>query len=90
MVLAGVATYHIYEKCFLDKPCVYPRDKVRPVIDIPDISGSGKSCLEKEKNRSGEDEMRSGGWIFLVISWGLILGLSAFCFVKVFSKKEIK
>jgi len=30
------------------------------------------------------------GWMFLIISWGLILGLTAFCFIKVFSKKEVK
>lgn len=27
------------------------------------------------------------GWVFLIISWGIILGLTIFCFVKVFSKK---
>lgn len=30
------------------------------------------------------------GWVFLIISWGIILGLTIFCFVKVFSKKELK
>ena len=34
--------------------------------------------------------MKLGGWIFLICSWGLILGLTVFCFVKVFSKKETK
>jgi hypothetical protein len=34
--------------------------------------------------------MNIGGWIFLLISWGIILGLTVFCFVKVFSKKELK
>jgi len=34
--------------------------------------------------------MSGGGWIFLIFSWGVILGLTAFCFIKVFSKKEIK
>jgi len=34
--------------------------------------------------------MRMNGWMFLIISWGLILGLTAFCFIKVFSKKEVK
>jgi len=33
--------------------------------------------------------MRIGGWIFLIISWGLILGLTIFCFTKVFSRKEL-
>jgi len=33
--------------------------------------------------------MRTSGWIFLVTSWGLILGLTGFCFYKVFSKKKI-
>jgi len=26
----------------------------------------------------------------IIISWGIILGLTAFCFVKVFAKKELK
>ena len=34
--------------------------------------------------------MKILGWIFLIISWGIILGLTIFCFVKVFSKKELK
>jgi len=34
--------------------------------------------------------MRLGGWLFLVLSWAVILGLTIFCFIKVFSKKEIK
>jgi hypothetical protein len=34
--------------------------------------------------------MNAGGWIFLVLSWGLIIGLSVICFIKVFSKKELK
>lgn len=27
--------------------------------------------------------------IFVILSWGFILGLTAFCFWKVFSKKEM-
>ncbi len=33
--------------------------------------------------------MNPGGWIVLLVTWGLILGLMTFCFWKVFSKKEI-
>jgi len=34
--------------------------------------------------------MKLTGWIFIIFSWGLIIGMFVFCFVKVFSKKEIK
>jgi len=34
--------------------------------------------------------MRIDGWVFLIISWGIILGMAVFCFVKVFLKKELK
>ena len=34
--------------------------------------------------------MKLAGWIFLVFSWGIISGLTIFCFIKVFSKKELK
>jgi len=34
--------------------------------------------------------MNFGGWVFLTVSWGLIIGLATFCFIKVFSKKEVK
>ncbi len=34
--------------------------------------------------------MNSSGWLFLIISWGIIIGLVIFCFAKVFAKKELK
>ena len=34
--------------------------------------------------------MSLGGWIFILFSWGLIIGLSIYCFFKVFAKKELK
>jgi len=34
--------------------------------------------------------MEIGGWILLLISWGVILGLATFCFKKIFNKKELK
>jgi hypothetical protein len=33
--------------------------------------------------------MTIGGWIFLGLSWIFIIALVAFCFYKVFSKKEM-
>jgi len=32
--------------------------------------------------------MSIAGWLFLIISWGLIIGLTIFCFARVFSKKK--
>jgi hypothetical protein len=34
--------------------------------------------------------MKIEGWIFLSACWGLILLLTTVCFIKVFSKKELK
>jgi hypothetical protein len=34
--------------------------------------------------------MKLTGWIFIIFSWGLIIGMLTFCFIKVFSKKEAK
>lgn len=34
--------------------------------------------------------MNTFGWIFLSVSWLGIIFLTAFCFIKVFAKKEIK
>jgi len=34
--------------------------------------------------------MTFGGIIFLALSWGIILFLAGFCFLRVFSKKEMK
>lgn len=34
--------------------------------------------------------MKTGGWIFILCSWGMIIGLVVFCFVRVFLKKELK
>jgi len=33
--------------------------------------------------------MRPAGWAFLVLSWGFIVTLVAFCFYKIFSKKKV-
>jgi len=30
--------------------------------------------------------MNFAGWLFLALSWGLILGLTAFCFWRIFTK----
>ncbi len=27
--------------------------------------------------------MKTGGWIFLILSWGLLLWLNGFCFYKI-------
>ncbi len=34
--------------------------------------------------------MKTAGWVFLIGSWGFIIGLAIFCFIRVFSKKELK
>jgi hypothetical protein len=33
--------------------------------------------------------MKISGWVFLLASWGFILGLTAFCFYRVFAKKKV-
>ncbi len=33
--------------------------------------------------------MKTSGWIFLILSWGLIISLSVFSFYKVLSKKKV-
>jgi len=33
--------------------------------------------------------MSVSGWIFISVSWGLIVILTVFCFIKVFSKKKL-
>jgi hypothetical protein len=33
--------------------------------------------------------MNIGGWIMLVMTWGIIICLSCFCFYRVLSKKKI-
>ena len=32
--------------------------------------------------------MTLAGWILLILSWGLIIALNIFCFVKVLGKKD--
>lgn len=46
--------------------------------------------MEEKEDIDREDDMTPAGWIFLLISWGLIILLVSFCFLKVFSKKELK
>jgi hypothetical protein len=33
--------------------------------------------------------MNIGGWVMLITTWGIIIGLSCFCFYRVLSKKKI-
>jgi len=33
-------------------------------------------------------KMRPSGWVFLSVSWGLILGLCLFCFQRVFERRR--
>ena len=33
--------------------------------------------------------MKASGLIFLILSWSCILGLAAFCFYKIFTKKKV-
>lgn len=32
--------------------------------------------------------MTGGGWVFITLSWGFILGMTIFCFWKVLGKKK--
>ncbi len=32
--------------------------------------------------------MRPDGWVFLAASWGLIIGLCAFCFLRMLSQHQ--
>jgi hypothetical protein len=34
--------------------------------------------------------MKTGGWVFLILSWSFIVGLVAFCFFKIFTKKKVE
>lgn len=31
--------------------------------------------------------MKTGGWIFIVFSWGIVFGLVIFCYFKILKKK---
>jgi len=33
--------------------------------------------------------MKISGWLFLVLSWAFILGLTLSCFYKIFTKKKL-
>ena len=34
-------------------------------------------------------KMKLSGWLFLLVSWGFIIGLTIFCFYKIFTKKKV-
>ncbi|MFP4172375.1 MAG: hypothetical protein ACLFV4_05625 [Candidatus Hydrogenedentota bacterium] len=33
-------------------------------------------------------EMTAGSWIYLIVVWALIIALNAFCYKRIFTKKE--
>ena len=37
----------------------------------------------------GGGQVKASGWLFLILSWGLIIALSVFSFYKVLSKKKV-
>jgi glycerol uptake facilitator-like aquaporin len=43
----------------------------------------------EEAKTAGEDMMEPLGWIFMAVSWGLIILLAVFCFYRIFRKKEV-
>ncbi|MCM8801332.1 MAG: hypothetical protein NC912_04935 [Candidatus Omnitrophica bacterium] len=46
--------------------------------------------MEKKKSNDGKAKMKLSGWIFMVLSWTVILGMITFCFIRIFSKKELR
>jgi glycerol uptake facilitator-like aquaporin len=34
--------------------------------------------------------MKPSGWVFLLFAWGFIIGLTVFCFAKVFKAEKTK
>jgi len=90
VVLAGVDAYNLHEKCFCGEPSFYLKHKNRLGIGFSCFGNFGKGRLEPQEGSIREDKMKNGGWVFLIVSWGLIFGLTALCFIKVFSKKRLK
>ena len=88
MVCAGVAADNNDEERIRDRQAIYFGYSFRFITGIYNFSSFGKDCLETEEAGEGEAKVNLGGWIFLILSWGLIIGLVVFCFVKVFAKKE--
>lgn len=85
-----MAADYLYEERFISQQAVYPRNENWFIAGIFGFGNFSENCLEKEEVVSGKDEMTLGGWIFLLGSWGIILLLTVICFIKVFSRKEIK
>lgn len=46
--------------------------------------------MEKKGRERVVKRMRLEGWFFLVIVWGLILFTAAYCFKRIFEKKNLK
>jgi hypothetical protein len=88
VAFSGVAADYIYEKCACRRPqfCVSDEDRVDRGIPGPGDIGQNRLAEAAE----GERLMRAGGWAFIILSWGIILWLTIFCFAKVFGKKVLK
>lgn len=60
------------------------------VVDPGDSSHHGPARLAQPQEDSrvspSPQGLTLGGWILLIISWGTIIGLVAFCFTKIFKK----
>jgi hypothetical protein len=40
--------------------------------------------------RGAHMEITTGGWLFLIVSWSVIIGLNGFCFYNIFRENREK
>ena len=85
-----MAPGYLHEKSLTGKPDLYFGDTDWINLCLGDFGVLGQNCLAAKTRPIGADTMNASGWIFLILSWSGILGFTAFCFLKVFSKKQLK
>ncbi len=84
-----MAADHYFEGCRGKQQVFHHLDAGRADTYLFGSCRTGKNRLAQEKYFRQEN-MNKYGWFFLIFSWATILWLTAFCFMKVFSKKELK
>ena len=82
--------HNIYERCISRESSFYLGYAYRTGCASALALRAGKICLEEKEEDTGAVQMKPLGWIFMILSWSVILGLIVFCFHKILSKKTVR
>ena len=92
VVYPGMVANHSHEKYCSGEPDICYGNACRFIFIICGIGYPCEAGLDEKTVVPGRrtETMTIQGWILMGFSWGIIIVLTVFCFVKIFKKKVLK